>query len=120
MKKIILKLLFVSLLCFAAIEAKSNEPFNSISKCLQEKSLKAYIFYQGTWHEGFIMFNQTENGYQLTKYQFNDIYINGSPLNGYFNYEKFTKLNPNNELALKNNFTHYVNIQGLNAYIISN
>lgn len=87
---------------------------------LQDKTLKAYIYWQEEWHEGYISIS---NGV-LATYQFStleDRINRGNPLTGYFQAnERFIALNQNNQLALKYNFTHFVDFGGYRAYIISN
>ena len=81
------------------------------------------MYHQGQWHTGFINYTTTQNGYELTSYQFDTVSSQqtGQKLTGYFNSDaKFINLNPNNNLARQYNFTHYINIQGITAYIINN
>ena len=101
----------------------SNTSKVNLQNNLVQSSITAYIFHQGQWHTGFINYSTTQNGYKLTTYQFNTISSlqTGQKLVGHFYDDtKFTNLNPNNNLARQHNFTHYVSIEGFNAYIISN
>lgn len=88
----------------------------------QQNYVKAYVSYQGQWHTGYIYYEQTQYGTKLTQYRFDTIYlVNGQSLSGNLGgNERFTTLNPNNPLAVKYNFTHYIDLQGVRAYIISN
>lgn len=94
-------------------------PINK-KQIVQEQSLKAYIYWQNEWHQGYISIS---NGV-LSSYQFDDLNdrINtGNPLTGYFQAnERFIALNQNSQLALKYNFTHFVDFRGYRAYIIAN
>lgn len=122
MKKFILKLSFIILLLIIPVNLSANENTKTPLECLQSKVYKAYIYHSGNWHTGKIFINQNENGYRLESYSFSDVFIgNGQRLEGSFiGGEELIRLNPNNELAINNNFTHYVEIMGLNAYIIGN
>lgn len=117
MKKLSLFLLVFLTISFSST---SYSNFHKVEyKVKQSDSIKAYIYYQGVWHEGYITYNKTENDYTLNEYQFNDLYLmGGRPFSGYFRGQRFTQLNPNNELAKQYNFTHYVEIQGTRVYII--
>lgn len=122
MKKI--NVLLMLTLMLAQSNSFSNEInlISSFSKknITQDQTVKAYIYWQEEWHEGYISIT---NGI-LTTYQFSSLEdrINrGGQLTGYFQAnEKFVKLNENNNLAIKYNFTHYLDFKGYRAYIIAN
>lgn len=101
-------------------EAINSSESNSYSELVQEKYITAYTFIKGRWYEGTIYYTQKSNSYELFNYFFKDApSIYGSGLNGKFqDNERFVKLNPNNELAIKYNFTHYVDIDGIRIFII--
>lgn len=84
----------------------------------QERSYRAYINKQNKWLNGYV---NVSNG-KLTDYQFDNIDSNGSNQGKYITgQEQFYTLNPNNQLAINYNFTHYVDIAMLGrVYIISN
>lgn len=122
MKKTFLHFLLIFLLFGLSNNSEASVITKSHIKCLQQNSYKSYIFYNGNWHTGEIRMRQTENGHILSSYSFDDIYLMGNQtLSGYFYPDQqLIKLNPNSDLAKNNNFTHYVEIQGLRAYIIAN
>lgn len=122
MKKFILLLMLNLLLTTSNLFANNvnySMPINK-KQIVQEQSLKAYIYWQNEWHQGYISIS---NGV-LSSYQFDDLNdrINtGNPLTGYFQAnERFIALNQNSQLALKYNFTHFVDFRGYRAYIIAN
>ncbi|MFH6951447.1 hypothetical protein ACHRV6_23370 [Flavobacterium sp. FlaQc-51] len=120
-KYLLLTSLLLSVSMFSSRLKESN--FNkTVFSYVQQSSYEAYAFHNGSWHTGRIYIRQNQNGYQLISYSFNDLYMfNSQPLAGDFlQGQRLTPLNPNNELAKRNNFTHYVNIQGINVYIIAN
>lgn len=88
----------------------------------QSRSIKAYINHQGQWHTGYIYYEPQQNGIRLTNYQFDTMYtVNGQSFSGNLGgNERFVPLNQNNNLARTYNFTHYLDLQGVRAYIISN
>jgi hypothetical protein len=122
MKKIILFLTLTLMLTLSNSFAFDMNYSNSRSKktILQDKTLKAYIYWQEEWHEGSISIS---NGV-LATYHFStleDRINRGGQLTGYFRAnERYVPLNQNNQLALKYNFTHYVDFSGYRAYIMAN
>lgn len=113
------KILFV--LCFSVFNTTfSNNFVKQPTEVIQERSIKASIYVRGEWYYGDIKYVQHEQGYTLTSYSFPSLEIPGQ---GQFsrafpnNQFKFVALNPNNEYAKNYNFTHYVDIMGLRAYI---
>lgn len=122
MKKIIL-FSMLSIMIAPSISFGSNVNYsitNHKNYIVQDQTIKAYIYFQEQWHEGYISIS---NGV-LASYQFSSLEdrINrGGQLTGYFQgNEKFIKLNENNNLAIKYNFTHYVDFKGYRAYIMAN
>lgn len=113
------KILFV--LCFSVFNTTfSSNIVKRPTEIVQERSIKASIYFRGEWHYGYIKYQQQQTGYILTSYQFETIEMPGQgQFIGYFpnNQFKFVALNPNNEYAKNYNFTHYVDIMGLRAYI---
>lgn len=122
MKKIILLLTLTFMLTLSNSFAFDMNYSNSTNKkiILQDKTLKAYIYWKEEWHEGYISIS---NGI-LATYNFDDLEDRlqvGSQLRGYFqDNERFVPLNQNSQLAIKYNFTHYVDFRGYRAYIIAN
>lgn len=114
------KIFFLILIGTLPMTSFSNSS-NLIEKTIiQSNSIKAYISYQGNWHTGYIYYEQGQNGVRLIQYRFDT--INGlTGFSGNFGGdENFTPLNPNNSFAVKYNFTHFIDLQGVRAYIISN
>jgi hypothetical protein len=113
------KILFV--LCFSVFNTTfSNNITKHSIEVIQERSAKATIYVRGEWHYGYINYQQYPDGYVLTSYRFQTIELPGQgQFSGVFpnNQFKFIALNPNNEYAKNYNFTHYVDIMGLRAYI---
>lgn len=122
MKKINVLLMLTLMLTQSNSFSNEINLISSFSKknITQDQTIKAYIYWQEEWHEGYISIS---NGI-LTSYQFSSLEdrINrGGQLTGYFQAnEKFVKLNENNNLAIKYNFTHYLDFRGYRAYIIAN
>lgn len=112
------KILFV--LCFSVFNTAFSSNFvKQPTEIIQERSIKASIYVRGEWYYGDIKYVQHQQGYTLTYYSFPSLEIPGQ---GQFsgslsNSSKFIALNPNNEYAKNYNFTHYVEIMGLRAYI---
>jgi len=93
---------------------------SGLKKDSQNKSIAAYIYFQRTWYTGYIYYSTAPDGYKLESYSFDQMYIGGQAFSGYFyGQEKFIPLNPNNELAKQNNFTHYVITREIPIYIIA-
>ncbi|MFV8327631.1 hypothetical protein [Flavobacterium sp. ZS1P14] len=122
MKKTFLQFSLVFLLFGLTTNLKASTPIKPCSEYLQSNTYEAYMYHNGNWNKGRITMRQTENGYVLSTYSFSDIYtINGQQLSGnFYADQRLTRLNPNNDLAKNYNFTHYVDIQGVKAYIIAN
>lgn len=88
---------------------KSNE---------QETRYKAYFNRQNKWHDGYVFVSEG----RLTDYQFENLENVGSIQGKYITgQEKIYALNPNNQLAINYNFTHYVDVAMLGRiYLIAN
>lgn len=100
MRKIIFLLAFSILSTFAY-------PLKCSTTEQQLMTLEAQIFHQGHWHEGYITYTKTQNGYELEQYKFDIVSTLNGQCNGYFHEsEKFTPLNPNNDFAKDYNFIH--------------
>lgn len=122
MKKLMLNSLLIFLIFIPTVSLKANESKFPHLTFLNLNSIEAYVFYQGNWVKGSITYEATQQGYTLKSYNFSQVYLaGGQTLSGYFyDGQRFTQLNQNNELAKKYNFTHYIDIQGIRAFIISN
>lgn len=121
MKKNAFYILSLFILCLSTNPCNSKNPNSKNITITQEQTLKAYIYWQEEWHQGYITIS---NGI-LTNYQFSSledrIDRGGRQLTGYFQAnERFVPLNQNSQLAIKYNFTHYVDFRGYRAYIIAN
>lgn len=122
MKKLILKFSLIVILLVIPANLSASECTKNVFRISQSNVYDAYMYQGGNWHTGRIVIEQTQNGYRLISYNFSDVStFNGQPLQGrFYDGERLTPLNPNNELAKKNNFTHYIEIQGIRAYIVAN
>ena len=70
-------------------------------------ALDAYIMMQGNWMHGTISVNRTQNGDRPYRYDFPG--MQGVQTSGQFYPDtRFTPLNPNNQYAIRNNFTHTI------------
>lgn len=112
------KILFV--MCFSIFNTTfSNNVIKHPTELIQERSIQASIYVRGQWYNGSIKYVQHQQGYTLLSYSFPSLEIPGQ---GQFsgslsNSSRFIALNPNNDFAKNYNFTHYVEIMGLRAYI---
>ena len=95
---------------------KSNS-LNEIHK--QQQTVNAYVWWGGNWRTGYITYVRTQQGYKPISYQFED-YGNDQLRGQFFPGERFTPLNPNNNLAKQNNWTHTISVQGVAAYLTLN
>jgi hypothetical protein len=88
------------------------------SECIQTYEYDAHIYYSGYWHTGKVWINQSKNGYKLLSYSF-DLQLTNGNFSGDFDerLHRLYELNPNNELAKRNNFTHYITVQNIKVYI---
>jgi hypothetical protein len=86
----------------------SNDNLNQNQNFQSEKVLRAYVQIQNQWIEGSVVIT---NG-QVTRCQFpNMIEIIGRDISAQIYYPSTPiRLNPNHQLAISNNFTHYVDI----------
>ena len=81
--------------------------------------LDAWIDIRGNFYSGNIRVNRTQNGDRPYSYCFPGT----GGMRGYIPFfeddNRFTPLNPNNPLAIQNNFTHMISIPSLwTAYLI--
>jgi hypothetical protein len=117
MKKILL-LLFVFVFIFPF---KNDKIF---SNCVVEKnyqqtrSFDAFLWWGNRWVRGYIDCQVSQYGYVPIKYYFDaGVGSNFNSRGNFYQGDKFIPLNPNHELAKKNNWTHYIKVQGSNAYL---
>lgn len=107
MKKTNLLSLFIFAICFSiqskAEIIKSYSILNITNIKQEEIPVKAYVQTQSGWIEGYVFF---VNGF-ITRCQFPD-------RNGYradiYQKTRPSALNPNNPMAVQNNFTHFIDI----------
>jgi hypothetical protein len=72
-----------------------------------EISISAYVQFRNEWVEGFVFLDE---GY-ITRCQFPDIQAGMTTLQArIYQTKKPSVLNPNNPMAVNNNFTHFVDI----------
>ncbi len=104
-------------LCFGSISNSeySQKKIEKIS--YQQYSVKAYLVYQGSFVEGTINVQSTQRGLIPTVYNFSGI-ANRQTYGSFYPNTSFTPLNPNNQYAIKYNFTHTISIPNLGtAYV---
>jgi hypothetical protein len=78
----------------------------------QETTFDVYVMQGGNWIKGQITYVRTQQGYTPIRYHFSD------QLRGEFwPDQRFMPLNPNNELAKQNNWTHTISVGGATAYL---
>ncbi len=108
-------LLFCTFLGFVAIAtfaSKSDVKTNSKESALanpqqgQVQTTYAWRMAGGQWQQGTVTYERTQQGYRPISYDFSN-YTNGGR-NQFMPDARFMPLNPNNELAKKNNWTHSI------------
>jgi|688.fasta_scaffold479937_2 hypothetical protein len=106
MKKKSLLILLYGVLILNSINEVNAMKSNSISSFIQQdKSLaKAYIYVRGEWIQGYVTI---ERGL-ITRCQFPD--IGNGTIATIYSPTRPNTLNPNNPIAVNNNFTHYIDI----------
>lgn len=121
MKNLILTL--IVFFCLSLSVGANNQIYKNLNSKflkskLQETRYKAYFNSQNKWYYGYVYLTDGK----LSDYQFENLESNGSVQGKYVTgQEKFYQLNPNNQLAINYNFTHYVDITMLGRiYIIAN
>ncbi len=111
------KILLFSTLSIAVVSLSSfmfhYSNFNSIKTLKkinqQQQTVDAYIMIGGNWIRGQITYVRTQQGYQPIRFWF------GQELRGEFwPDQSFIPLNPNNQLARQNNWTHTISVQSFN------
>jgi hypothetical protein len=90
---------------------------NSLNEIYQQQqTVDAYIMWGSNWRRGQITYSSTQQGYKPISYQFED-YGNSQLRGQFFPDQRFSPLNPNNQLAKQNNWTHTISVQGVTAYL---
>jgi len=88
----------------------SNLSLNNISNVMhqQQQTVDAFIMIGGNWMRGQITYMRTQRGFQPIRFYFNE------QLKGEFWPDQtFIPLNPNNQLAKQNNWTHTISVQAI-------
>jgi hypothetical protein len=86
------------------------------SEC-QQNAVRAYLLYQGQFVEGTISLQKTQYGARPVNYDFSGL-ANRQTSGQFYPDSQFIPLNPNNQYAVKYNFTHYISIPNLGtAYV---
>jgi hypothetical protein len=105
-------LLFI-LLAFLSMSLKANTKETQTTNILnsfsqpREIAISAYVQVRNEWVKGFVFL---VDGF-VTRCQFPNIQVGGGSLRAQmYQKEKPGYLNPNNPIAINNNFTHYVDI----------
>lgn len=117
--------IFALVLSVVALISVGNSSQSAASNALsnfssqQSYSADAYILGGNGWIKGFITYNKTQQGYVPVRYYFQN--VGGRELKGnFYNGDSFTPLNPNNQYAKANNFTHTIKVPGATAYLTLN
>lgn len=114
MKRVFLfSILTVSILALSSFKYYTSSSFriiNSVNKIKQQQqTVDAFIMIGGNWVSGQITYMRTQQGYQPIRFSF------GEQIRGEFwPDQRFIPLNPNNQLAKQNNWTHTINVQSFN------
>jgi hypothetical protein len=110
-------LFFILSLNFLSLNDGNTEKITSIENLeVKQNVVHAYLLRGGNFVNGTISVQQTRNGIIPINYSFSG-YDRGS--GQFFPDTKFVPLNPNNQYAVKHNFTHYISIPNLGtAYVI--
>ena len=72
----------------------------------QQQTLRAYRMAGGQWQQGTVSYQRTQYGYKPISYDFSN--YQGGTRNRFFPDARFIPLNPNNKLAIQNNWTHII------------
>lgn len=107
-KKFVILALGLVCMSFTIDTSKKIKCINSTAKVeKQEDAVRAYVRIQNEWIEGFVFIN---NGL-VTRCQFKTIDLGNMQLRAdIYQATRPSSLNPNNPLAIKNNFTHFIDI----------
>ena len=121
MKQIILTIALLSGL--AVLSAFTSQPaFESNSpekhSLQQQQTVSAYRMAGGNWQRGTVSYKRTQQGYKPVSYDFSG--YRGGSRGGFFPDARFTPLNPNNKLAIQNNWTHMVGSNAGTLYMTLN
>jgi hypothetical protein len=105
MKKI--ALLFLILVSTATLAHADSPDRYNLSCNPNNQSIQAYVLMRGQWIQGWVTYSEyngtiTSVSFPRTEYAYAQLLGPVRP----------TPLNPNNTLAIKYNFTHYVDITG--------
>lgn len=94
----------------------SNDYSSTLQQQQQQQTVDAYVMWGGNWRRGQITYSSTQQGYKPISYQFED-YGNSQLRGQFFPDQIFSPLNPNNQLAKQNNWTHTISVGGATAYL---
>jgi hypothetical protein len=84
----------------------------------QQYAVRAFLLFQGSFIDGTINVQRTQYGLIPTSYYFSGI-VNRQTSGSFYPNTAFMPLNPNNQYAVKYNFTHTVSVPNLGtAYVI--
>jgi hypothetical protein len=114
--KLTVLLLILTIGCFnsTTMATSSIRPINSHEKLARD--IQAYVYMQNEWIQGSVTYSESQGlitGVQFPRTDNGTAYLSG-PV-------RPTPLNPNNALAVKYNFTHYVDMAAYGrAYFILN
>ncbi len=120
MKKILLlstlTIVVVTLSSFKNITSDFTPKTNSLNESYQQQqTVYAWRMAGGNWQQGTVTYQNTQQGLKPISYDFSS-YTNGG--RGQFMPDaRFMPLNPNNELAKKNNWTHSISSMAGTLYL---
>jgi hypothetical protein len=92
-----------------------NENYTSTFKQSQVQTVYAWRMAGGQWQQGTVTYERNQFGYRPMSYDFSN-YTNGGR-NNFAPDVMFTPLNPNNDLAKKNNWTHTIRSMAGTLYL---
>jgi len=87
----------------ANLEGKSIKNPNMLQ---QQQTASAYRMAGGNWQRGSVNYQITQQGYKPISYDFSAYRSGGR--GSFYQDSRFIPLNPNNKLAIQNNWTHMV------------
>lgn len=111
--------LIFGLVAFSAFTSSSDvntKSFESSATIQQQiQTVDAWRMAGGNWQQGTVTYESTQQGYRPISYDFSN-YTNGGR-NQFMPDARFMPLNPNNELAKKNNWTHTISSMAGTLYL---
>ena len=97
------------------VNTKSIESSVAIQQQGQRQTVYAWRMAGGNWQQGTVTYENTQQGIRPINYNFSS-YTNGGR-GQFMPNARFMPLNPNNELAKKNNWTHSISSMAGTLYL---